>query len=152
MKNFLSLGLFGSIAFLISCSTPVLPETSLSVEERGLLTAINQSRQEQGKAPFEASESLTKLARQDAQRRAGVGQGYVNQREKTGYERMLTLSGKARQGEGFGEDLMHLWQQNPIQRRWLGDDYAGVGVGTATGANGLETGVVLLGGFSARGL
>ena len=152
MKKIFFLTFFGAIVFLASCSTPVLPETALSAEERSLLTAINQSRQEQGKLPFEASESLTSLARQDAQRRVEAEGGYVNQRGKTGYERMLTLSGRSRKGEDFGKDLMSVRQQIPLQRQWVGDDYAGVGVGTATGTNGVETGVVLLGGFSGGGL
>ena len=137
--------------FLTSCGTPVLPEASLSSKEQILLNTNNQNRAEQGKAPFKASESLTELARKDAQRRVTENSGYVDQRGKTGYERMLTLSGRARQGEDFGKDLMAAWQRTPLQKQWLEDDYAAVGVGTATGSNGLETGVVLLGGFSGGG-
>ena len=151
MKKFLSLALVSAAVFLTSCGTAVLPEASLTTEEKILLAAINQSRQEQGKTPFKASESLTNLARKDAQRRVTDGTGYIDQRSKTGYERMLTLSGRARKGDDFGKDLMAAWQKTPLQKQWLEDSYAAVGVGTATGSNGLETGVVLLGGFSGGG-
>lgn len=147
MKNYLSFALLGAAALMTSCGTPVLPESSLSENERSLLSAINQSRQAHGKAPLEASKSLTDLARKDAQRRVGAGNDYEDQRGQTGYERLLTLSGRGRGGSELGSDLMAVWRKTPLQKQLLEGSFSGVGVGTATGANGLETGVVLLGGF-----
>lgn len=148
MNSFPSLALVGVCLGLVSCGSAVMPDAELSPGERSLLSAINAYRTSEGEAPLQASVSLTELAREDAQRRATEGAGYVDNRSKTGYERMLTLAGKARGGEHFGSTLVDLWKRSPIQKQWLEGNYSGVGVGSATEANGVATGVVLLGGFS----
>lgn len=148
MKNLSSLALLGACVVLVSCGSAVLPESELSVEERSLLTALNDFRASEGQQPLQASASLTALAREDAQRRAKEGSGYIDNRTKTGYERMLTLAGKARAGDKFGATMLGFWQKSELQRQGLKGSYSGVGVGSATGSGGLETAVVLLGGFS----
>lgn len=148
MKFSLSLALVGVCVGLVSCGSAVVPDAELSPEERSLLSAINDYRKSEGEKPLQASVGLTELAREDAQRRATQGAGYVDNRSKTGYERMLTLAGKARGGEQFGSTLVGFWQKSPIQKQWLEGSYSGVGVGSATGTTGMKTGVVLLGGFS----
>ena len=91
-----------SIAVLSSCGSGTVPQAKLSASEQSLLTSINSFRASQGKKALQASASLTQIAREDAVRRATTGQGYVDIRKKTGYERMLTLSGKAVAGDQFG--------------------------------------------------
>ncbi len=136
--------------FLISCGTRTLPLASLSESEQNLLTSINRYRAQEGKKALAPSAHLTEIARQDASRRLTADIGHVDHRQKTGYERMLTLSGRARSGESFGSQLMEFWQQQPLQRQWLQGSYSGVGVGTALSPTGLQTGVLLLGGFSGE--
>lgn len=150
VAGFLSLGVV--LLLLTSCGTKSIPLAKLSEPEQGLLRAINNDRVSKGKVVLKPSSKLTEIARKDAARRVGSGGGYVDHRQDTGYERMLTLAGRAKSGPEFGERLMGVWQGNPIQRAWLQGDYAGVGVGTAIGVNGLQTGVLLLGGFAGSGI
>ena len=145
-----SLGFF--LLVLTSCGSRNLPLSALSKPERELLRAVNRSRIIDGKKALFPSVNLTEMARQDARRRVSATGGDIDHRQKTGYERMLTLAGKAAVGPGFEESLMSVWQRNPIQRSWLAGDYAGVGVGTASGANGMQAGVLLLGGFAEDGI
>ncbi|MFC0018751.1 CAP domain-containing protein [Roseibacillus persicicus] len=148
MKILFSLGML-SLAFLLtSCGTKTVPVARLGASEQSLLTAINQYRKELGKSALEPSADLTDLAHKDALRRVTTGGGYVDHRQETGYERMLTLAGKVQGGEDYGSRLLEHWKKNPVQRAWLEGNYAGVGVGTAAATSGAETGVVLLGGFS----
>ncbi|MBK1835293.1 CAP domain-containing protein [Roseibacillus ishigakijimensis] len=152
MKQASSLLLLAMVSCLLaSCGSRAVPVAELTPAERDLLTAINNYRSSHGKKALTPSASLTELARTDAKRRASSGQGYVDNRLETGYERMLTLAGTARSGPEFGKKLMDFWANQPAQREWLKDDYASVGVGTAAGESKLETGVVLLGGFAGGG-
>ena len=132
---------------LVSCGSPAVPESNLSVSERSLLTAINAHRATQGQKALAPLTDLTEIARKDAKRRATTGDSYVDHRGKTGYERMLTMAGTAKAGPDFGAKLMNSWKNNPVQSKWLEGNHSGVGVGTATKENGLETGVLILGGF-----
>ena len=68
-------------------------------------------------SPLQASVSLTEIAREDAKRRASEGSGYVDNRKKTGYERMLTLSGRAKAGDAFGPTLLSYWDKSPSPAR-----------------------------------
>jgi hypothetical protein len=149
MKKVLSLPLLvaAAVLSLSSCADKPVSTSSLSPMEKGLLNALNAHRAGMGKTQLEPTESLTTLARADAARRAGTGDGYQKNRDRTGYERMLTLAGKAAPGETFGYTLLGYWLDNPVQKKWLEGSYANVGVGTATGKEGLENGVLLLGGF-----
>ena len=138
--------------FLTSCGSRSQPLNELSKPERELLRAVNRSRIENGEKALLPSVSLTELARQDARQRVSASGGDHDHRQRTGYERMLTLAGKAKAGPGFADSLIHVWEGNPIQRAWLAGDYAGVGVGTAIGANGVQAGVLLLGAFGGDGI
>ena len=138
--------------FFSSCGVGTVVEAELSEPEKNLLAAINNYRLSQGKQVLRADASLMILAREDALRRVSVGEDYVDNLRKTGYERMLTLVGQGQAGEQFGMRLMGNWQRHPIQRKWLGGSYARVGVGTAVGPSGERTGVLLLGGFSGDGI
>ena len=145
-----SLGFF--LLVLTSCGSRALPLSELSKPERELLRSVNKSRIASGKKALLPSITLTELARQEARQRVSATGGGLDPRQKTGYERMLTLAGTAAAGPSFEESLMSVWQKNPIQRSWLAGDYQGVGVGTAIGANGTQAGVLLLGGFSGDGI
>ena len=140
------------VIMLSSCGKSSIPKSQLSGPEQNLLAALNDYRVSQGKSVLEPAESLTSLAREDAARRTLNKEGYIDNRRRTGYERMLSLAGKAAEGEDFGSKLMSLWQRQPVQKVWLGGSYAGVGIGTAVSPSGLQTGVLLLGGFSEDGL
>ena len=137
---------------LTSCGSGEISLAELSGPEQDLLATINRQRVSQGKKALVPSASLTELARKDAARRVGKGEGYIDHRQATGYERMLTLAGRAKAGDQFGNQLMRVWQRHPLQREWLNGNYSGVGVGTATEASGMQTGVLLLGGFSGGGI
>lgn len=152
MKNVAGLFALFFVVALSSCSTQTFVDNELSASEQNLLSAINGYRASLGKEALQPSSTLIENARNEANRRISRQEGYVDIREKTGYERMLTLAGTARAGEGFAEQLMQVWQKNPIQREWLKGSYSGVGVGTATAESGLQAGVLLLGGFSADGI
>ena len=152
MKTVLASSFLLVSLFVASCGSSQVPPAQLSPSEKNLLSALNDYRASQGKSELKPLTDLTKLARGDAARRVTSGGDYVDLRHETGYERMLTLAGKAGGGETFGSRLMEIWQKNPIQRTWLEGSHMGVGVGTASGATGLQTGVVLLGGFSGEGI
>ena len=138
--------------FLTSCSKSRSIPISLSEDEQNLIASVNAYRVMQGKPALKSDGGLVNLAREDAARRVATGGGYVDNRQKTGFERMLTLAGKARPGAEFGEKLMDSWQSNELQKSWLNGNYAGVGVGVVEGDSGMQTGVLLLGGFSDGGI
>ncbi|MDP0492586.1 MAG: hypothetical protein Q7Q71_16185 [Verrucomicrobiota bacterium JB023] len=152
MKSILShtLLLAATCAFLNSCGNSSVPAASLTANEQSLLNALNAKRARDGKQPLQASADLTELARKDAARRVAEGSDYKDNRSATGYEKLVTLSGKGRPGQTFGYTLMSAWTQIPQQEQWISGNYANAGVGTAPGADGLETGVLLLGGYSAN--
>lgn len=152
MKRLTALILAGAIASLVSCGSGSLPVTELSGPEQNLLATINSHRLAQGRKALVPTANLTDLARKDATRRLLNKGGNIDNRQETGYERMLTLAGKAKAGDQFGNQLMGSWQKHPIQSEWLNGSYAGVGVGTAAAPSGLQSGVLLLGGFGGAGL
>lgn len=147
-----ALSLASVFVFLTSCTSTTVPLSELSKPELNLLLAVNAHRSSLGQKALVPTVNLTALARRDAVRRVTSGEQYVDNRQATGYERMLTLSGRARAGDQFGDSLMAVWQRQPLQREWLNGSYSGVGVGTATGASGVQTAVLLLGGFSGAGI
>lgn len=149
MRHFLLSGLIVAAATLAlsSCSDTLVPVATLSPSEQGLLNALNQHRSELGKKALAPTETLTGLAREDAGRRVSTDGSYADNRIRTGYERMLTLAGKAKSGDNYGDKLLGYWLAVPQQKQWLESSYANIGVGTAKGKDELETGVLLLGGF-----
>ena len=151
MRNFTLFGIVAWLLLFVSCSSKQRL-SELSSSEKNLLTALNQFRAEEGKAELLPVRNLTELARKDAQRRVREGGGYVKLREKTGYERMLTLGGRAYVDGNEGEQLLKFWKGNPVQAQWLRGSYAAVGVGTAQESGKVLRGVVLLGGYSADGI
>lgn len=132
---------------LSSCSDTVVPVATLSSSEQDLLEAINAHRSSVGRKPLTTTKTLTELAREDANRRANIKDDYLDNRSRTGFERMLTMAGKAKSGSKFGDTLLELWLAVPLQKQWLEGSYANIGVGTAREEGGREIGVLLLGGF-----
>lgn len=132
---------------LCSCSDKVIPAATLSPSEKGLLRALNQHRSTVGKKALIPTETLTVLAREDAAQRASAELDYSDNRKRTGFERLLTLSGKAQPGDGFGDQLLSYWLAVPVQQKWLEGNYSNIGVGSSRGPDGQENGVLLLGGF-----
>ena len=148
MKLLPAITLLAILVSLTSCGSHKVPVAQLSQSEQSLLRAVNRYRVSLGKAELKPFVDLTDFAREDAGRRVTSGGAFIDHRQRTGYESMLTLEGKATAGPDFGNRLMAIWQKNPIQRRWLEGNHSGIGAGTATGAAGIQTGVLLLAGFA----
>ncbi len=156
-RSFLNLvtlasGSVGSV-LMHSCVSRPVSSAHLSSDEQSLLSHLNSYRAGEGCVVYQPDAVLTDLAREAARDQmandngeaSGELLGLADLRQQTGYERMLTLSGKAFSGPDFGESLVNAWAAHPLQRNWLGGDYSQIGVGVASASNGFATGIVLLG-------